>query len=361
MAYARFGPDSDVHVIPTGSARMQRGGEVIFRKTRIECINCRLGPKDFVTAHPDAMLEHLRQHIAAGDKVPSEAIDRLLDEWFAAEYTSRDKSVVVLFRGGYDDPSEVTKIKPHFDVVTSRGAVPKSSLVVGRYSVLPFYRELCEDLALQGSALINSYTQHRYLADMGNWYRDLQGITPETWTQLEAVPQDAWPCVLKGETNSKKWQWNTHMFAESPEAARQVEDRLREDGLLCDQTIYYRRYVPLDNVADPTLTNGPPITREFRFFICDGYVLCGGFYWAGCIPEDAKTPDYRDVPMDLLRQVMDRVGANARFYVVDVAKTESGDWIVVELNDGQMSGLSDNDPDVLYANLRFVLDGGKLP
>ena len=40
---------------------------------------------------------------------------------------------------------------------------------------------------------------------------------------------------------------------------------------------------------------------------------------------------------------------------IDVAQTESGEWIVVELNDGQMSGLSENNPEVLYKNLTTVL------
>jgi hypothetical protein len=49
--------------------------------------------------------------------------------------------------------------------------------------------------------------------------------------------------------------------------------------------------------------------------------------------------------------VIDRVGDRANFYAVDVAQTVAGDWIVIELNDGQMSGLSENDPEILYCNL----------
>lgn len=43
---------------------------------------------------------------------------------------------------------------------------------------------------------------------------------------------------------------------------------------------------------------------------------------------------------------------DTNFYVVDVAQTESGDWLVVELNEGQMSGLSDNNPDIFYSALK---------
>ena len=340
MAYSRFGTHSDVHVICTGA--------------NLECVNCNLsgivipGGKDFATPFPEQMIDHLRLHVQSGDKVPHSVFDALLSECAPTNYT-------VLFREGYDDPDEISRVREHFNVVTNRGAVAPGSIVIGRYSVLPFYKELCEDLALSGSKLINSYSQHRYLADMGNWYRDLQGITFDTWVRFEDVPSNAWPCVLKGETNSKKWQWTTHMFAKSAVAARDVEKRLQEDGLLCDQTVYFRRYVPLEKVCESVLTAGPPITREFRFFVCDGQVLTGGFYWSGFLPEDMPEPDPSEVPQSFLKEVIERVGANARFYVIDVAKTASGQWIVVELNDGQMSGLSSNKPKDLYRRLKEVV------
>lgn len=42
------------------------------------------------------------------------------------------------------------------------------------------------------------------------------------------------------------------------------------------------------------------------------------------------------------------VSQNTNFYVVDIAETKFGEWIVIELNDGQMSGLSDIDAAWFY-------------
>ena len=42
---------------------------------------------------------------------------------------------------------------------------------------------------------------------------------------------------------------------------------------------------------------------------------------------------------------------NADFFVLDIAEKEDGGWILIEVNDGQQSGLSENDPDVLFSNL----------
>jgi hypothetical protein len=43
------------------------------------------------------------------------------------------------------------------------------------------------------------------------------------------------------------------------------------------------------------------------------------------------------------------------FGVVDVAQARDGRWIVIETNDGQMSGLSCVNPDELYDNMARAL------
>ena len=48
----------------------------------------------------------------------------------------------------------------------------------------------------------------------------------------------------------------------------------------------------------------------------------------------------------------------ANFFVLDLAEKKSGGWVLVEINDGEMSGLSENDPDMLYSNLRKSIDKG---
>jgi hypothetical protein len=53
-------------------------------------------------------------------------------------------------------------------------------LVIGRYSVLPFYREVEADLAVNGCKLINSFAQHCWIANF-EYYRHFKDVTPETW------------------------------------------------------------------------------------------------------------------------------------------------------------------------------------
>jgi len=268
-----------------------------------------------------------------------------------------ERPVVLLRTLPGQDKEELQAIQECFPVIESRMDIRPDDLVIGRYSVLPFYEEQSRDILKVGARLINTYAQHRYIADLMNWYEDLRGITPETWVNLETAQTDG-PFILKGETNSKKFQWDTHMFAATRRDASIVCSELQNDSLVGYQNIVVRRYIPLKTYY--VSFHGLPVTKEFRFFIAYGEVLSGGYYWASHT-QDLKdiyniVPDVGEVPRRLLQDVIDRVGNNAAFYAVDVAQTEKGDWIVIELNDGQMSGLSDNDPKTLYKNLKKAID-----
>ena len=261
------------------------------------------------------------------------------------------------FDGEYEKERQAA-ISAGFDVRINRCLITSKSLVIGRYSVLPFYKELEEDLAVSGSRLINSFHEHCFAAQMDNWVSALGDLTPETWYRLEDVPEHA-QVVVKGETNSRKFEWDTMMFASDRRAAGEVASRLVRDPIIGSQRICFRRYVPLKRLA--TGLNGLPITEEFRVFVLNGTPLCSAFYWSSHIGDLDVLPQSNTIPPNFLKKVTDRMGLNIPFYAVDVARTEYGDWIVIEINDGQMSGLSMNDPFQLYSNILNILTPKEMP
>jgi hypothetical protein len=208
-----------------------------------------------------------------------------------------------------------------------------------------------------GANLINTYRQHRYVADLANWYYDLSDITFKTWMRAEDIPHDEQgPFVLKGETNSRKFLWDTHMFAANRSAVGPVLCNLLNDSLVGQQKIFIRKFENLRKF-DVDTVQGLPVTNEWRFFICDGRVLSSGFYWSGHTEQIIEKYGNIEAPStDIIADVICRVSDSIRFYVVDVAQKADGSWIVVELNDGQMSGTSDNNLDELYSNLKRVLN-----
>ena len=275
------------------------------------------------------------------------------------------KKITVLFRpNGFRDQKEEMICSKYFSIARSRNEPEKmqDALVIGRYSVLPYYKELETDLSYNKSELINSHTEHKYIADLKNWANHIDedgdtliGLTPRTWTNLSDIPDDPnIKFVLKGETNSKKEKWKTHMFAENKQQAIKVYLRLRDDRFYDNQEIYIREFVELETYFVDEIT-GQPVTKEFRFFCYQNEVIAGGFYWSNHVDNIEPKPSIEEVPKDFLKRLTKVISKNATFYVIDVAKTKSGEWLLIEINDGQMSGLSEVDPDELYSNLKKYL------
>jgi hypothetical protein len=251
--------------------------------------------------------------------------------------------VKVLFRKDLDTEEEFDVAKQYFTVVESRMNI-HDSLVIPRYSALPFYNELEEDLTYNNSKIINSYRQHKYIANF-EYYWDIEDLTPKTYFQLHEIPEGG-PYIVKGVTNSRKFEWNTMMFANDRKRAIEVACDLRKDSMIQQQDIIVREFVPLEKVEDGL--NGMPMSNEWRFFCLYDKIISYGFYWT--IAEEYGKLEQEAI--DLVNKVIDRVKDKVNFFVVDVAKKATGGWVVIEMNDGSMSGISDNDPHVLYKGLK---------
>lgn len=251
-------------------------------------------------------------------------------------------------------------MEKHFVVVESKLDIQRNDMCVMRYSALPYYKEQDRDIRKAGAWLVNSRHQHDWIADIGEWAGEhglLEGLTPPAWTSNEfAMKFDlSGSFVVKGATNSRKNAWNTMMFAEEREDVGTIVAALSRDTMIGQQDIYVRPFVPLKTFC--TGLNGMPVTNEYRFFICNGVILCGGFYWSSHIDDiRGLVAKANTVPHSLLEEVIRRIGSNASFYTIDVAEKTDGTWMVVELNDGQMSGLSECDPELLYERLCVALD-----
>lgn len=255
----------------------------------------------------------------------------------------------ILFRKSLTPKEEIISAeKAGFNVVFSRVNLA-DQIVVGRYACLPFYQELVNDLNIQNSKLINSTLEHQYIANF-DYYDDIKLYTPKTYFESFNLPDKE--LVVKGRTNSKKQNWNKSMFAKNKAEALLIAEELRKDSFIGDQGVIFREYVPLKCLEIGI--NDQPFADEWRFFFYRTELLSYGYYWSQC----SKIPSNKDIPpeaIDFATKMAKIISESTTFFVIDIAQTESGQWIVIELNDGQQSGLSENDPDILYSNLFRVL------
>lgn len=260
---------------------------------------------------------------------------------------------VIYYRKSLMDNDELKSAKKYFNCFDLLTDLKQNQLIIGRYSLLPFYHHQEKEIKNIKSNLINSYNEHLYISDLKNYIFDLKELTPKTWDSLNNLPDNT-SFILKGETNSKKSLWKTHMFAKSKQEAINIYSRLLDDGVIGEQKIYIREYIPLFKYLDGI--NGMPVTKEFRFFVAYGKIICGDFYWQNYIDDIGFKPDVNEVPLNFLNQVINKIDNKSKFYVIDVAQTEKGNWIVIELNDGQQSGLSCINSDLFYKNLNDVVN-----
>lgn len=265
-------------------------------------------------------------------------------------------NAIILYRDFDIDNHEQDAMDTHFETEYSRNSINRNSLVIGRFSVLPFYKELENDLKQIDCKLINSYEQHSFVADIGQWYPVIKDYTPETWSMRVGTDNLPIDCsfILKGATNSIKRLWTTHMFARTRTDVPDVYGRLLDDTMIGQQEIFVRRYVPLRKLGESV--NGMPITEEYRFFICYGQIVSGGFYWSSHVNDIKSIPFIDTVLYYFVDKVANLIGDRCNFYTIDIGITEEGNPIVIELNDGQMAGLSENDPFVMYKNLKDIIN-----
>lgn len=254
---------------------------------------------------------------------------------------------IVLVRERLMTRYERTYADAHFEVTTSRVKC-RNRLVIGRYAVTPHYDELVDDLALLGSRPINSLAEHRWITSFA-WYDALRAFTPQTWNEDEFATSTALgPFVVRGRQHSKKWNWQTHMYATNKLAALRVAQRLKEDGDLQEQGVVFRRYVPLRTFE--VIRNGLPITNEWRFYYYREECLAYGYYWS--ISDAQASARISPHAIALADQIAAIAARSATFFTLDLAETATGDWILIELNDGQMASPGEHDLDQLYSNLR---------
>lgn len=255
----------------------------------------------------------------------------------------------ILFRPEFDSEKEMEIASKYFPVYSSRSKIPSNSLIIPRYSALPYYKELEEDSKTLGSTLINSYQQFQFIADF-QYYESIKDYTFKTYFDATDLPKDK-AFVVKGKTNSRKGQWNTHCFAKNKQEAIEIAYLLKQDGLIGFQDIIFREYEEL--VMFEKLINDLPVANEFRFFYMGKICLCHGYYWS-----NAEHPEYGkldEIAYALVDKVSEAISAFNNFFVLDIAQKKNGDWILVEINAGEMSGLSLCNPDELYRNMKDAL------
>lgn len=142
------------------------------------------------------------------------------------------------------------------------------------------------------------------------------------------------PVVLKDFVKSRKHEWEEACFIPSASDYSAVERVVRRfielqgDDLALG--LVFREFVELAELGRHP-KSGMPLTREFRLFFANQKLIACFPYW------DDVEYGAADVPLAHFGVLAARV--DSHFFTMDVAQRRDGEWVVVELGDGQVAGL----------------------
>jgi hypothetical protein len=222
-----------------------------------------------------------------------------------------------------------------------------------RYCAYPFYNEINHLLQREtGVCTMTSTKQFDYIASF-NYIHDLQGLTPRTFRNgigLDPLYKHGW--VVRGAYGSLKWQWNTSMRAKNVRETIEIGHLVRQTTQSDDY--YVREYAPLKTLEEGV--NGLPFSEEYRIIFCRGQIVASGHYWRQIMDDQslAKEKPPKEA-VDIAYQALNLLRDPNQWVSIDVAQTMKGDWIVIECNTGEQSGLNGIDAIDYYTNLDRIL------
>lgn len=157
------------------------------------------------------------------------------------------------------------------------------------------------------------------------------------------------PIIIKDYVKSEKHFWNEACFCPNARDEDHVEKVVKRFMELRDIEggIVFKEFVELDCVQfDPILKT--QTAKEYRLFFLNGKMIDCIKYWEG--NEYDEMP-----PLEKFEEIGKKINSN--FFSMDVAKKKDGTWIIIEVGDGQVTGLPKScDIKKFYTRLREEME-----
>ncbi|MGW4624810.1 ATP-grasp domain-containing protein [Streptomyces rubiginosohelvolus] len=199
------------------------------------------------------------------------------------------------------------------------------------------YAELEAALGARGCTLLTDAVGYRRAHELPGWYEEFEGLTPRSvWCATVpgapppsagelarlAAPLGPGPGIVKDFVKSRKHEWHEACYVPELGDRRQLASVVG-------------RFVELQG----DFLAGGLALRTFEPFVAGGEARV---WWvdgeAVLFTAHPDTPDRHPIPeLPSVRETVGRLGL--RWVTTDLALREDGVWRVVEVGDGQVSGL----------------------
>lgn len=242
-------------------------------------------------------------------------------------------------------------------------ATVQNAIYRGWMLTLGQYRRFYEGLLTKGLQLLTTPVQYAQCHHFPKAYPIIEQCTPKSvWLEKESgfdrdriiqacqVFGDA-PIVIKDYVKSQKHYWNEACYvprANDFEALEAVVRRFIElQGEFLVGGLVFREFVPLKKLGVHP-RSGMPLSREFRLFFFNNEPISIIKYW-----DEADDPDQAPPANEFIAMAKK---LDSPFFAMDIAQTSIGDWLILEIGDGQVSGFSGEvNPPLFYSRIASIL------
>lgn len=274
-------------------------------------------------------------------------IDRKVDPDFEEEYQAATKQGLTTNLISFEELNDLNFSKA---IERIKGVKELETAVYRGWMIQPGkYKNLYECLLNKNIKLINTPEEYETCHYLPLSYQYIRGLTPQTnWMVIDEdinfekifTLTDAFknePIIVKDFVKSQKHNWEEACFipnASDRDSVRKVVARFIElQGAQLNKGLVFRKFEDLEFLTNHSKSQ-MPLTKEFRLFFLYGELIQTFNYW--------DEGDYGDTTPDLekFKEIGRLVKSN--FFTMDIAQKKDGKWIIMELGDGQVSGLPDN-------------------
>jgi ATP-grasp domain, R2K clade family 2 len=224
------------------------------------------------------------------------------------------------------------------------------------------YANLYAVLLSKNYPLINNLTQYQNCHYLPDSLKFIKPYTPLTVFQywnvensMELLIQKtkvfgSHAVILKDFVKSEKHNWETACFVKDASNKEQliqsIQNLLELRGTFLNEGIVVREFIDLNYLTIHS-KSGMPLMEEYRLFFYQHKLVGIYNYWE----EGEYTFD--PVNIDLFAELATIIKSN--FFSMDIARQKNGEFIIMELGDGQVAGLPDAvDRNAFYASLATI-------
>ena len=220
----------------------------------------------------------------------------------------------------------------------------------GWMMTVELYTRLYEEMTRFGYRLINSSKEYEFCHYFPDWYHAISKYTPKSIIinkdLIDKIDTDGMKSlIVKDYVKSRKHEWNDACFvpdtADCENLSRVVKNFIERQGDNFVGAVVLREFIALRNCGEHPKSK-MPISKEVRVFVFNKRAFCYVDYWQG-----KETVIEKEI-----EQLLSYCGnIESNFYTIDFAEKENGGWIIMEIGDGQVSGLQDYSADCFYESL----------